>query len=265
MYKSSPTIHAFLTVRMKSSRLKKKALLKLGKLTILDRAVINLSASKYINDVIILTSTNKDDNPIIDLCKKRNLKFFRGSEDDVLDRFLRAARVNKTDIIVRATGDNPFVSFEIANFLIKSHLDKNADFTGIIRDNIPGGVSTEIISSQALERLLVQDLDFSLSEYMTYYFINNPDFFNLNILEPPNDFVLKKSKIRLTIDYKEDYELAKIIIKAIKPENRCIELNKILSFFKANVKLFEKNQNLPVKWEANLKLKNKLKKATRII
>ena len=126
MYKSSPIIHAFLTVRMKSSRLKKKALLKLGKLTILERAVINLSASNYINDVIILTSTNKDDNPIVDLCKKRNLKFFRGSEDDVLDRFLKGARVNKTDIIVRATGDNPFVSFEIADFLIKSHLDKNA-------------------------------------------------------------------------------------------------------------------------------------------
>jgi len=122
---------------MKSNRLSKKALLDLGGCSILERVVINLRASKYIDEVIITTTTSTEDDPIEEFSRQKKIALFRGSENNVLNRYWDAAKLFGADIIVRATGDNPFVSYEIADFLIKNHISNNSDFTGIERDKIP--------------------------------------------------------------------------------------------------------------------------------
>ena len=107
---------------MESNRLPKKALLDLGGCSILERVVINLRASKYIDEVIITTTTSTEDDPIEEFSRQKKIALFRGSENNVLNRYWDAAKLFGADIIVRATGDNPFVSYEIADFLIKNHI-----------------------------------------------------------------------------------------------------------------------------------------------
>ena len=96
---------------------------------IIDRIIVNLKASKFINKVIVATSKNKSDKRIYEYCKKKKINCFRGDENNLIKRFYEAGKKYKPKIIVRATGDNPFISHEITNFLIKSHIRKNAEFT----------------------------------------------------------------------------------------------------------------------------------------
>lgn len=249
---------------MKSQRLPRKALLDIGGCTILERAVINLRASELIDEVVVTTSSNIDDDPIEDFSRQKNIPFYRGNENNVLDRYWNAAKIFGADVIVRATGDNPFVSFEIADYVINSHMETAADFTGIERGKLPVGVSTEAISYYALDSLIQQDLDFNYSEYMAFYFINNPNFFLLNILPPPKKFISVNPKVRLTVDYPEDLELSQSLINIINPCSKPIALDRILELLTEYPQLAQKNQNLPIKWQDQTELIKKLDQMTRI-
>ena len=249
---------------MKSNRLSKKALLDLGGCSILERVVINLRASKYIDEVIITTTTHSENDPIEAFSRQKSIPFYRGSENNVLDRFWNAAKIFKADIIVRATGDNPFVSYEIADYLIKDHLETAADYTGIERDNLPIGVSTEIISYSALENIIHQDLDFNYSEYMTFYFTNNPNLFSINILPAPSIFFSINPRARLTVDYPEDLDFSRSLVKIIKPGMEPIPLTHILEVIKEKPELAYNNQDLAIIWKDQADLVNKINQITKI-
>ena len=98
-------ICALIAVRMKSKRLPKKALVDIDGYTAIERVVNNLKPSKYIDEIILATTTNKEDDAIEELAKKRGLLFFRGNEDNVVKRFIDAAEKFNADIVVRVTGD----------------------------------------------------------------------------------------------------------------------------------------------------------------
>ena len=249
---------------MESNRLPKKALLDLGGCSILERVVINLRASKYIDEVVITTTTSTEDDPIEEFSRQKKIALFRGSENNVLNRYWDAAKLFGADIIVRATGDNPFVSYEIADFLIKNHISNNSDFTGIERDKIPMGVATEIISYSALENIVHQDLNFNYSEYMTFYFTNNPNMFSINILPAPSIFFSINPRARLTVDYFEDLDFSRSLIKLIKPGMEPIPLSHILEVIKEKPELVYKNQDLAIIWKDQTDLVNKLNNLTKI-
>ena len=166
---------------------------------------------------------------------------------------------------MRATGDNPFVCYEIADFLIKNHVSSNSDFTGIEKDKIPMGIATEIISYKAIELLLDQDMDFNFSEYMTFYFTNNPSFFSINILPAPTKYFSENPKARLTIDYPDDLKLARKIVKIINPKMEPISLDSILNLLKKKPELIYINQNLKIKWMDQKKLVKEIMQNTRIV
>lgn len=190
-------------VRMKSSRLKNKAMLNLNGKPLILQLLLRLKKSKRMTDVVLCTSKRPDDRILLEIAGKNGFKAFAGSEDDVMDRFIRAGEKEKADIIVRITGDNPLTDPGIIDRMIESHIGSGADYTRV--DNLPIGVTAEVISFTALKKAFQMAEDSGYSEYMTNYFVEYPEVFRLNILQPDEN--TKRSQYRLTVDYQEDYEL----------------------------------------------------------
>lgn len=246
-------------VRMKSSRLKKKALLDLNGKPLILQLLLRLQRSKKMDDIVLCTSIHPDDKILLELAEDNGFKSFAGSEDDVMDRFIRAGERENADIIVRITGDNPLTDPEIIDTMIESHIKSGADYTRM--DNLPVGVTAEVITFTSLKKAFTMAEDSGYSEYMTNYFVEYSDIFRLNIMQPDDDF--KRPNYRLTVDYPEDYKLMQIIFNDFKQFSD-ISIKDIIAFLDSNPKIAQINSNItPIKLGSSintrLKTNNRVK------
>ncbi|MAV05501.1 hypothetical protein CBE37_01575 [bacterium TMED277] len=264
MKKTPKKIIALISVRSNSKRLFNKSLRKYKGKNAIDRIIENIKASKYINKIIVATSKNNSDTKIVDHCKKIRISCFRGDEINLIERFYQSGKKYNPKIIVRITGDNPFISFEIADFMIKNHLKKKADFTYMDRTNLPAGICPEIINFNCLEKILKSNINFKYSEYMTYYFINNPKFFNLNKIKPLKSFRFNDFKLRFSLDYKKDLIFLKKIIDLLKNPKGPIKLSRLYQVARKNPEIAKINKNLKTKWKSK-KLIHQINKASIIV
>ena len=217
-------ISVFIPVRLKSKRLKYKALKKIGKKFSINRCIDNALKIKNINDVVVMTSKLKQDDPLKNIHFKKGVKFYRGDANNLFLRFLNAAKKFNVKTIIRVTGDNPFISPEIINILIKSHKKNKADFT--IAKNFAIGTSGEIIEVSSLKKLYSNIKKNNFSEYMTMFFLDNSNFFKLNLVKIPKRF---DRKYRLTLDYKEDLMMFNELV--LKLNEKKLKIN-LLNIFK---------------------------------
>lgn len=238
-------------VRMKSSRLENKALLDLNGKPLILQLLLRLRKSKRLDDIVLCTSTHLDDEILLEIARENGFKSFAGSEDDVMDRFIKAGKEEGADIIVRITGDNPLTDPELIDVIIESHINSDADYTRI--DNLPVGITAEVISFAALKKAFRMVEDSKYSEYMTYYFVKNPEIFRLNILQP--DERIRRPQYRLTVDYPEDYELMKKIFENFDNKEylslvdivNYLDMNPSISNINANVKQIALDPSINIK------------------
>ena len=118
-------IVATIEARMTSTRLPGKVLLPLAGKPALERLVERLKRSLYIDEIVVATTTNQTDEPIVELCESLGVKYFRGSELDVLKRVLGAAESVRADIIVEITGDCPLMDWRIVDRGIEEFYSQN--------------------------------------------------------------------------------------------------------------------------------------------
>ena len=125
-------IGAIIQARTSSTRVPGKILKELpygSGITVLKQVVNRLKKSKKLNEIIIATTKEKEDNKIINIVKKEDVKCFRGSKENVLSRYYFAAKENNLDIIVRVTSDCPCIDADITDLTIDDHINKMADYT----------------------------------------------------------------------------------------------------------------------------------------
>ena len=187
--------------RMHSKRLPKKAILPLGTLSAIERCIKQCQNSK--SDITILaSSSNAEDAILSEYADITSVPFFKGSEDDVAQRILSAAEEYELDIIVRVTGDSPFISYELIDYLVNSHCQNCSDYS--YYDNASLGTRPEAFSTSALKKLIRMIDTSKYSEYLSLFFKNNAKYFNTNIVQAPNEL---SGNFRLNLDYPEDYDL----------------------------------------------------------
>ncbi|TPG40082.1 cytidylyltransferase domain-containing protein [Flavobacterium pectinovorum] len=196
------SIAVIIACRLKSTRLKEKALLKIGDLTSVELCVKNACKFENVNNVILATSNLDSDLPLKDFTYNESVIFHQGDPEDVIQRYLDITRKLKTDVVIRVTADCPFIDNEICEILLKSHFDNGADYTAAKHAAV--GTNIEIINVQALEKVKSHFPSADYSEYMTWYFINNPEHFKINLVDLPEHLV---RNYRLTLDYSEDIVL----------------------------------------------------------
>ena len=214
----------FMPVRLKSRRLKNKALKKIGNESSISWCIKNCLKFNGAEHIILLTSTLKEDLPLTKLKFTKKVKIFKGHPVNLFKRFLDAAKKFKVKTIIRVTGDCPFVSSEIINFLFKEHRNKQADFTAARKCAV--GTSAEIIEVSALNKMYKYIKSYNYSEYMKIFFTDNPKYFKNNIVKLPKKLV---RNYRLTLDYLEDLKMFNRLYIEIK--KRKIKFN-IFNIFK---------------------------------
>jgi len=209
-----PRIAAIVAARMKSSRLKQKAILPIQGMSSIERCLDNCLKFPYVDEVILATSSLDEDSVLGEYTLKGRAKFWQGDPEDVISRYLGACERYNIDVVVRVTGDCPVVSPEIAEFILKSHFESGADFTECRRFAV--GANSQIYNVEALKRViqLVGKADYS--EHMTLYMTNNPNIFKVNYVDLPEELI---RDYRLTLDYQEDLDMFNELFKRLKEEN----------------------------------------------
>ena len=225
---------AIIQARMGSTRLPGKVIEKIGEKPLLEIIVIRLQKSDYIDDITIATTKNPEDDAVEKLAYKLGINCYRGSEDDVLDRFVESSRISNADVVVRLTGDNPLIDTDLIDTLINLHLTNNLDYTYCL--DTPLGVGAEIIESKVLEEISKKAVLESEREHVTTYIRSHPE--DYKVLKFYSN--LRNQDIRLTVDTDEDLSLVKAIYDNLGDlEN--LKLSEVVDFLKTNPKIYRIN------------------------
>jgi spore coat polysaccharide biosynthesis protein SpsF len=196
--------------RMGSSRLPGKVLMPLAGEPMLARVVERLRRATRLDEVVVATTVEPADEAVAQLCQARGWPCFRGSQDDVLDRFYRAGREHGADVIVRVTADCPLIEPAVVDRVVQAYLDaKDADLVSNVwpRRTFPRGLDTEVVRWAALERAWREDDNPAWREHVTAFIYRRPDLFRVANVENAQDF----SAGRWTVDTADDLALVRAV------------------------------------------------------
>lgn len=194
--------------RMGSSRLPGKVLKPLGSADVLTYVVTRCKQIKDIADVIVATSTLRHDDIIVEWCKNHDISVCRGSENDVLDRYVQCANQYDPDYVMRVTADCPFVDFEMANEVVQQMKQEQVDIIDLTGER-PRGLAVELLSFDALKYIHQHGKETRHREHVTYYAYEFRNEFTRMSYEIPQN--RRYPTLRITLDTEEDYELCKKI------------------------------------------------------
>jgi N,N'-diacetyllegionaminate synthase len=251
-------IIAFVPCRLKSSRLPNKAIKEIYGISAIERCLLNIKAMRSVEKIVLATSSSPEDKVLENYTLNGQVEISTGPEEDVLQRFLPIIEKYKPSHVMRITGDCPLVSYELAELLITSHLETGADAT-FTRSPVALGVNCEIYKTEAVLKLRTLFPVTNYSEYLIYYFLNNPSIFRLNIVPAPERFI---KQWRLTLDEESDLTLFNMLYSYLNVGSRAVSFDEVTSFFQANPMAHNINIDNVVKYRDNQLLIEHLKKMT---
>ena len=223
---------------MGSTRFPGKVMKVIEEKTILEYVFSQVEFSNKIKKIIIATTTNVNDNIIEEFCKNRNILNFRGSENDVLDRYYKCAKKFNLKNIVRITSDNPLIDPQIIDYCIEEFLKNDLDYISTEHPpTFPQGYAVEVFSINTLKIAWDNAKKNSEREHVTPYFYNNPKKFKIKNFSNKENF----SNIRCTLDRENDFEFIKNIIINIKKQPRL--LNDVLKVVSEHPEFLNINKN----------------------
>ena len=230
-------ISVIIQARYSSTRFPGKILSKINQLTLLEILIKRICQSKKIQNIIIACTKNKKDDQIVKICKKYNVKIFRGSEKNVLKRYVEAARKYKVQNIVRITSDCPLLDPNILDDLIDKYFSNNYDYlSNTIKPTYPDGMDIEIFKFEILKKRNLIKISSLEKEHVTLGLKTLKKYKKYNV-KLYKDY----SNLRLTVDTKHDLDFIKKLLKVFN-YNFNISMNTILTFYEKN-KYFFKNHN----------------------
>lgn len=225
-----------ITARLKSSRLPFKIIKDLNGKTVIERIIDRAKEIQDISEIVLCTSTNPQDKPLIDIAKKNDIYYYNGSEEDVLQRLLDAAKLFSLDYFLGITADNPLFTIYYSNLIVDEIKRNKYDFVKI--KGLPLGCATYGINVKALET--VCKIKNVIDTEIWGPLIDRPDIFDVKTIEPLDK--LRKSELRLTLDYKEDYELFRHLYKNLSYDE-ILSLYDVIDYLEKNSQIKNINSN----------------------
>ena len=244
-------IVAIVQARMGSTRLPGKVLKPIMGKPMLWYLVKRLERTAYVDKVVVATSEEKDNDVIRDFCKQYSINCFSGSENDVLDRFYKAAKQYNSDVVIRITGDCPLLDPGLIGEMLKEFITSNQyDHYGVAcgagasteefnGHRYPDGLDAEIFKFSVLETAWNKAKDQLEREHVTPFIWRRPELFSLGTKTSPKDYSL----MRWTVDNKVDFEVVEEIYKNLYPNKPDFGLKDILEFFNTHSELQDKNKH----------------------
>ena len=242
-------ICCIIQARMGSSRLPGKVMMNVENQKPVLYFVINqLQECKLIDKIIVATTTNEEDNQIVNYSKNLGIDYFRGSSKDVLDRYYQCAKEYSVSTIVRIPSDKPLIDPEIVDNVVTIFKKKSYDYVTNFLPNptFPSGTEVEVFSMNGLERAWKKAKLPSEREHVTNYFSNHEDEFEITHIENSKNL----SYLRYAVDRIDDLELVRLIVSKIK--KRPILMKDVVELFNKEPELIKINESVN-KEEGNLK------------
>lgn len=204
--------------RTGSTRLPGKVLAELAGEPMLGRVVNRTHRAMRLDEVVIATTREPGDEAIAQICVARGWPFLRGSENDVLDRYYRAAVQHKADAVVRITSDCPLIDPEVIDRVVGKFVKKGpVDYASntIAPRTFPRGLDVEVIGFEALERAWREDANPAWREHVTPYIYRQPGKFGLRAVRHHIDY----SSMRWTVDTVEDLTFVRRVYDHFRHDN----------------------------------------------
>lgn len=238
----SRKIVAIIQARMGSIRLPGKMLMKLAGKPVVQQVYERVVAVRGIEKVILATTTDAKDDLLADHCHRTGISVFRGSPDDVLDRYYQVAKQESADIVMRVTGDCPFLDPVESGKVLRLFLnDKRCDYASNVDPPfLPDGLDTEVISFAALQRAWQMASDIPDREHVTLFIRRHPGIFHLKSLKGHLDL----SAYRWTIDEQRDYDFLNALAMRLAEQGKFGSLSEILELLAADPGLLEVNSDI---------------------
>lgn len=237
-------VTAIIQARMGSTRLPGKIMKEVNGKPLLLHQINRLKHSNLIDQIIIATTIKKQDDIIEDFCKKHNLSFYRGSENDVLARYYEASEKFGGDVIVRLTSDCPIIDPDIVDKTVQYYLENQFDYvSNTIERTYPRGLDTEVFSKATLYQAYEKAMLPRDREHVTTYIYTHPDYFSIGSVKGIKDY----SKYRWTVDTEEDYILIKHILEYFKMKEEKFRLKEAVQLLENNPSWFDINAHIEQK------------------
>jgi len=232
---------AIIQARLNSTRLPNKTFIDIEGYPLIWHVINRIKKSERINEIVIATSNQNTDDKLVEWCINAGIQYFRGSEDNVLERFYFAALAMKADVIVRITADDPFKDPQIIDNVIELLMREGLDFSyNNYPPSFPEGLDTEVFTFSALEVSWRNAKDPIEKEHITQYLYRNPLKFKQKNFSNDKDL----SHLRWTIDYEEDLTMAREVYKKLFIDNNVFLTNEILDLLKSEPWIQKLNSNV---------------------
>ena len=228
--------------RSSSQRLKNKVIKSIDGIPMIVRQYLRLKKNLNL-PIIVATSNNKADDNLTNILLKYDIQFFRGSLNNVINRYVKCSEIFKIENIIRVGGDDPLIDPNCIKKIINSHRKKYADFMyASHKKGWPYGCAAELINTKTLKKIHKNKLTKTEKEHTIPYFFSHKKKFIIKKINSIKNIV--NYNLHLSVDYLEDFNLIKKIAKhfsKIKKDSSMLEINKL---YKKNKNFFKINKGL---------------------
>jgi len=233
-------IVTIIQARMGSTRLPGKVMLDLGGDTVLARVVRRLRRAALLGEVVVATTTQPADDIILEECRRLSVQVFRGDENDVLDRYYRAAKWAKAEAVVRITSDCPLIDWEISDETVRRFLDQQPDYaSNALARTYPRGLDTEVMARQPLARAWKEAHQPYQRVHVTPYIYENPSRFRILSVRAASDY----SSHRWTLDTPEDLAFLRAVYERMGSDDG-FDWRDVLALLDRDPALMDLNRNV---------------------
>jgi len=231
--------------RMTSTRLPGKVLMDVAGRPMLARVIERVLQAQTLDRAVVATTVQPVDEAIARLCAEQGWPYFRGREEDVLDRYYRAAIVHQADVVVRITSDCPLIEPEVVDRVVREFLERQPgmDYAAntLPPRTFPRGLDTEVMRFDALERAWREDEHPAWREHVTPYIYRNPGIFRLHGVINEVDY----SHMRWTVDTPEDLAFVRRIYEHLGHDR--FSWREVLAVLEQHPEWLEINQHVQQK------------------
>jgi len=232
-------IGAIVQARMLSKRLPGKVLKEILGKPVIGHVLERLSRSKKIDRIVLATSVDKSNDPLEAYVRSIGTDVFRGSEEDVLDRYYQCAKEFGADVIVRVTADCPLLDHRVVDQVIARFLKEKADYvSNVVELTFPDGLDTEVFSMAALSKAWKEAKAQGEREHVTTLFRQSDRFSKVNVANETD-----LSTERWTVDYAEDFKVITAIFAALHPRDPDFGMQDVLKFKREHPEVFAINKD----------------------
>lgn len=236
-------IVAIVQARMSSTRLPGKVLAPVAGKPMLERQLERVRRSRMIERLVVATSEEPEDDAVAAAARAAGCDGFRGSLEDVLDRFTAAARYYEATDVVRLTADCPLSDPELVDDVLRVHLASGADYTSnVLEPRYPDGLDVEVLGVDALERAWSEAATPHDREHVTPFLLHHPERFLLRSVRGEQDL----SRLRWTVDHPEDLAFVRAVFERFLPERPDFGWRDVLELLEREPRIAAANEHLAV-------------------